>query len=180
MTATAQPQAAAPATCPLDVAAAKADRAIELVRAGNGQRAMLAIVEGRARLRRSGLAECPSSQEVRRRLRAAEAAVDGLEVDDNYNICDSTGRRWRPATARDTVDGGEVYVPEYLAAAERYAPESPSDDYDDEAGADEDYDIGPLGILPVNGHAPDDRGDVCAEGINGTYWFPFASCYLPE
>lgn len=169
MTATAQPQAPALDTCPLEVAAAKADKAIAVTRAGDRQRGMMAIVEGRARLRRSGLADCPSSQEVRRRLRAAEAIIDGLEVDDNYAICDSTGRKWRPVAGSDTIDGGEVFVPDHLV--ERYAPERPDD---------EDYDLGALGILPVNGHAPDTRGDVCVEGELGTYWFPFSGCYLPE
>lgn len=177
MTATAQPQTIQLATCPLEVAAAKADKAIALARAGNRQGGLMAIVEGRARLRRTGLTDCPSSQEARRRLQAAEAVIDGLEVDSNYAICDSTGRRWRPVTDADAVDGGEVFVPDDLP--ERYAPERPEDGYEDGEETD-DYDLGPLGVLPVNGQAPDRRGDVCVEGAYGTYWFPFSGCYLPE
>lgn len=176
MTATAQPHTAGPVDrCPLEVAADKADKAIALVRAGHRQRAMAAIVEGRARLRRAGLADSPSSQEVRRRLCAAEAAVDGLEVDCDYVICDGTGRRWRPVTDTDVITGGQVFVPDHLV--ERFAPEQSDDDNEAQG---EDYDIGPRGVMPVNGKAPDSYGDVCVEGLYGTYWFPFVGCYLPE
>lgn len=154
-------------TDPLEVACAKADKAIALARTGERQRGMLAIVEGRARLRRTGLDNCPSSHEARRRLRAAEAVIDGLDVDDSYAICDRTGRNWRPVTDTDVIDGGEVFVPEHTP--ERYAPEHPG----------EPYDVGPLGTLPVNGHAPDHHGDVCVEGLHGTLWFPFLDCYMP-
>lgn len=145
---------------PLEVATTRADRAITLARGGHRQRAMMEIVQGRARLRRTGLADCPTSQEVRRRLRAAEAVVDGLDVDADYLICDPTGRKWRPVTETDTVTGGVVFVPEGLP--ERYSADS-----------------GPLGVMPVDGPAPDDSGAVCVDTADATLWYPFADCYLP-
>lgn len=97
---------------PLEVATIRADKAISLARQGCRERAMLEIVQGRARLRRTGLATCPTSQEVRRRLRAAEAVVDGLDVDADYAICDASGRKWKPVTEGDSITDGIVFVPE--------------------------------------------------------------------
>lgn len=145
---------------PLEVATIRADKAISLARQGCRERAMLEIVQGRARLRRTGLATCPTSQEVRRRLRAAEAVVDGLDVDADYAICDASGRKWKPVTEGDSITDGIVFVPEGLP--ERY-----------------DTHTGALGVVPVDGPAPDDHGFVCVDTADATLWYPFADCYLP-
>lgn len=151
-----------PLTAPLDVADHQSSKALSSARCGLTQRALQAMAHARAALRRGGLDNCPTARESLDRLEAAQAVLDGLDVDTDGKLRDDTGRRWRPATTGDSITGGLVFVPDGLT--ERFDGGDP----------------GPLGAMRVDGHAPDDWGDVCVAGAYGALWYPLALCYLPE
>lgn len=149
-------------TPPLACARQHADAALRAARDGQTRRALQYQTVALARLRRTGLPDtCPNVVAVRHVVAASRAVLDGLEVHDTGRFLDATGRSWRPATSGDQMWGGEVFVPD--DAPNRY---------------DEHRDA--LGVMRVDGHAPDDRGDVAVEDALGVLWIPLAVCYLPD